>query len=158
MQSRSRIDPKIEKARIETAISGDAMIPPVCIRQALRGEAEKLTDIAIQSKAYWGYSDDFMRACVDELTVSSELIDDSEYHYVVAERETQIIGFYALEGFVDDEIELGALFVDPAHIGKGVGKSLIEEAKHHAKKLGAKRLIFRATRMPNSFIAPLVGF
>ena len=51
-----------------------------------------------------------------------------------------MVGFYELEGLSGDEIELGALFVDPNHIGTGVGKVLIEKAKNHAVNLGARKL------------------
>jgi len=33
-----------------------------------------LSNLAFRSKAHWGYSDEFMAACRDELTYSSEKI------------------------------------------------------------------------------------
>ena len=109
-------------------------------RQANPGDATFLSSLAIRSKAYWGYSTEFMKACVDELTVSSADIKDKSCHYMLAEIDKKIIGFYQLEELVGDEIELGALFVDPEHIGAGVGKALIQRAIHHAGHLGASRL------------------
>jgi len=116
------------------------MSKSLTIRAANLSDAEFLSNLAIRSKAYWGYSSDFMNACLDELSVSRAYVESSDFHYAVAELDENIVGFYALEGLSGDEIELGALFVDPDHIGTGVGKALIEEAKIHAAKLGAGKL------------------
>lgn len=110
------------------------------LREAISKDATYLSSLAVRAKAYWGYSVEFMDACTEELSVLPAFIESNDYHYVVAEIDEVIVGFYALEGLCGDEIELGALFVDPAHIGTGVGKVLIEQAKHHALCLGAKKL------------------
>lgn len=116
------------------------MTAPVIIRDAVPDDAAYLSLLAIRSKAHWGYSAEFMDACVDELSVSPGHIENCDFHYVVAVVNTQAAGFYALEGLSGDEIELGALFVDPDHIGTGVGKTLVESAKLHAVNLGARKL------------------
>jgi len=116
------------------------MSKSITLQEAVLDDAGCLSRIAIRSKAYWGYSTEFMDACVEELSVSRAYIGNSNFHYVVAIVDEQIVGFYALEGLFGDEIELGALFVDPDHIGTGVGKALIEKAKQHAVNLGARKL------------------
>jgi GNAT superfamily N-acetyltransferase len=116
------------------------MTTPVIIREAVADDAACLSLLAIRSKAHWGYSAEFMDACVEELSVSPDHIDNCDFHYVVAMVNEQVAGFYALEGLSADEIELGALFVDPDHIGTGVGKTLVERAKLHAVNLGARKL------------------
>ena len=116
------------------------MSKSVITREAISGDAAFLTNLAIRSKAHWGYSTEFMEACVDELTVSSANIAKGDFHYVVAVIDEEVVGFYELEGLSGDEIELGALFVDPDHIGTGVGKALIERVKRHAVNLGASKL------------------
>ena len=47
------------------------------IRDAVTNEAEHLSDIAMRSKAYWGYSDAFLEKCRDELSVQPFDIEDS---------------------------------------------------------------------------------
>lgn len=116
------------------------MSKPVIIREAVSDDASFLSSLAIRSKAYWGYSTEFMDACIDELSVSPAYIENCDFHYVVAVVNKEIVGFYELEGLSGDEIELGALFVDPDHIGTGIGKALIERAKSHAVNLGARKL------------------
>jgi GNAT superfamily N-acetyltransferase len=112
----------------------------VIIRNAISDDAALLSNLAIRSKAYWGYSSEFMQACVDELTISPASIEREDYHFVVAVIDKTIVGFYELEGLSGDEIELDALFVEPAHIGTGIGKALIERAKEHAVNLGATKI------------------
>jgi N-acetylglutamate synthase-like GNAT family acetyltransferase len=84
-----------------------------------------LTQLAIRSKAVWGYDDEFMERAKRELTVTPELI---ERHIVtVAEREGDVVGFCELE--VDGRVAwLRALFVCPNHIRTHVGRLLFEHA------------------------------
>lgn len=107
------------------------------IRAAQSSEAGTLSRIAMRSKAYWGYSEDFMAACVDELSVSAADIARDDFHCSVAADGDVVLGFYVLEKQLKDQIELGALFVAPEHIGAGVGKALIDSAKQHAVDLGS---------------------
>jgi GNAT superfamily N-acetyltransferase len=123
---------------------------PVIIRDAVPDDAAYLSLLAIRSKAHWGYSAEFMDACVNELSVSPGQIENCDFHYVVAMVNAQVAGFYALEGLSGEEIELGALFVDPDHIGTGVGKALVERAKLHAVNLGARKLNIQGD--PNAVI------
>jgi GNAT superfamily N-acetyltransferase len=109
-------------------------------RPALATDAANLSLLARRSKAHWGYPDEFMLACQQELTTTEASIRDGDIYYEVALERQTVIGFYALEGLGDDEIELGALFVDPPYIGQGIGRQLMERAKSRAARLGAHRL------------------
>ncbi len=119
------------------------------IRKARQYEAEILSNLALRSKAYWGYSEDFMEACVRELTYSPDRIQNN--HFFVAETNDSIVGFYALDRLSSTEIELDALFVDPASIGKGYGRCLIEHAKITATNLGASILVIQADPNAKNF-------
>jgi GNAT superfamily N-acetyltransferase len=111
------------------------------IRRALPEEAEALSELAFRSKAHWGYSDAFMRACRTELTLSR---DDIETHPTfVVESRGEAIGFYTLERVADDEVELGYLFVEPSAIGRGYGRRLLEHAKRQAVGLGFRSLVIQ---------------
>lgn len=111
------------------------------IRKAKPQEAKSLSELAMRSKAYWGYSGEFMEACRDELTVTSESIESNDLYYVVAEREAKLLGYYAVSKCNETECELEALFVEPVDIGTGVGKALMDHAKRTAVTLGGKVLI-----------------
>ena len=116
------------------------MVIPVSFRDALPADATELSELAFRSKAHWGYSTEFMQACRRELTVTPASIAGDEILYVVAVIQQELAGFYALEDLANTRIELGALFVEPNQIGKGIGKQLVTRAKAHAIKLGARSL------------------
>lgn len=113
------------------------------IRDAVSQEADLLTDLALRSKAHWGYSKQFLESCRDELTVHPALVEHDDYRYVVAEEKESIVGYYALKADTPDIFELEAIFVDPRHIRTGVGKKLLEHAIRRLSRLGAKRLVIQ---------------
>lgn len=103
------------------------------IRKANIREADCLSNLAFRSKAYWGYNDDFMEACRDDLTVSAEYIASSLVF--VLEEDDRIQGFMGLEQ-EDGHCLLRDLFVDPEAIGKGYGRALWEHMIKVTKDLG----------------------
>jgi GNAT superfamily N-acetyltransferase len=110
------------------------------IRAVLPDDAAALTGLAMRSKAYWGYPPEFMARCRAELTVSPADVLDERLDYRLAEQDAMIVGFYALETLPGDEVELEALFVEPAHIGTGVGRLLMQHALRNAARRRARRL------------------
>jgi len=113
------------------------------IRNAEGHEAAKLSSLAIRSKAYWGYTREFMEACREELTVTSDEINSANFQYVVAEYGTKIVGFYAIEHLASSEYELEALFVEPDYIGAGIGRALMNHAKKTVKEMGGRTLLIQ---------------
>ncbi len=114
------------------------------IRNVKPHEANALSELAIRSKAYWGYSAEFMAACKNELSVSPSKLENSQFHYVVTKRRDEILGFYALEHLSESAFELDALFVEPKHIGSGVGRSLLTHAMTYAAELGGDTLTLQS--------------
>ena len=112
------------------------------IRRALHDEAESLGHLAFRSKAYWGYSEDFMEACRAELTLSASYL--REHSAFIIECDQTVAGFYTLERLSHTEVELGYLFVEPSMIGKGYGRKLIDHAKEHARSLGYESMIIQS--------------
>lgn len=125
------------------------------IRRAISSEAKFLSDLALRSKAYWGYSPEFIEACRQELTYSSQDIDKNQFF--VAELNTQIIGFFALETITSTTVELEALFIDPAYINRGYGCKLINFAKSVAKDLGGEIMIIQGDPHANNFYLKVGG-
>jgi GNAT superfamily N-acetyltransferase len=102
------------------------------IRQALESEAIELTNLAIRSKASWGYSEDFLEACRNELTISAR--DFQTHHLRVAVIDGMIVGFFQL--IVNkSEAELSHLFVEPDYLKQGIGRRLLEDALSLARAL-----------------------
>ena len=111
------------------------------IRQALPSEVEQLSKLAFRSKAHWGYSDRFMQACLEELTINKCYIENNPTF--VIEDTRNIIGFYSLERISASEVELSYLFVESDFIGKGYGRKLMMHAQEEARQLGYSKMIIQ---------------
>jgi ribosomal protein S18 acetylase RimI-like enzyme len=111
------------------------------IRDARRTEVDVLTALAVASKASWGYDDDFMAACRDELTVRPDDLDGATVR--VAIEGNTILGFAATE-LDGNSAELTALFVAPDAMRRGVGRALLRDATHLAKARGARHIRIEA--------------
>lgn len=109
------------------------------IRRARPDEADLLSALAFRSKAHWGYPKSFMEACRSELTLSPSYIDAHPTFDI--ELEGVVVGFYSLEALSANQVELGYLFVEPAHIGRGFGRRLMEHAKREARALGYRAMV-----------------
>lgn len=91
------------------------------IRRAQPSDSETLTGVAVRSEAHWGYDPAFMETFREVYQVTEEFI--ARNPTFVAEEDGTIVGFYAL---VPEEAgpSLEYLYLEPSHIGKGLGKAL----------------------------------
>jgi GNAT superfamily N-acetyltransferase len=120
------------------------------IRAADPGEARKLTDLTLRSKAHWGYSEAFMAAAVHELEFRPEKFQPDFLVYVVEERDT-VAGFCSLLPMDRTTIELHDLFVDVPFIRHGYGKKLWLHAVDIARASGFSRMILTADPNAEAF-------
>ena len=111
------------------------------IRAAAPGESRFLSDLAMRSKAHWGYSRDFLEACRGPLTVTEAFV--RECSVFVLEHEHRIAGFYGMLRQGQD-VALEFLFVEPTAIGKGIGRQLWQHAISTARHLKARYLLVDA--------------
>ncbi|GAB2725708.1 GNAT family N-acetyltransferase [Kitasatospora kifunensis] len=111
------------------------------IRAAQLNEAEILSELALRSKAHWGYDEEFLAACQDELSIPASEVES--LRTVVAEQGGRILGFATLEGN-PPEGALGMLFVEPDAIGQGIGRRLFEHVTASARTLGFQHLTIDA--------------
>jgi len=122
------------------------------IRAARPDEGTLLSQLAFESKAYWGYSPQFMAQCRDELRVSDELLASGLVW--VATLAEQVLGFYSLEWMESDAsptLDLKHLFVAPERLRQGVGSALFEHAALRAATLGAKLLVIQSDPSAEAF-------
>jgi predicted N-acetyltransferase YhbS len=117
--------------------------PPaeVVIRRATPAEADLLSALAQRSKAHWGYSAEFMEACRPELRYEAPRIAANPVF--VAETVAGVAGFYSIQPLSPSTVELDGLFVEPASIGKGLGRRLVEHARQTAVAAGATIMIIQ---------------
>lgn len=121
------------------------------IRAALADDAAALSELAVRSKGYWGYPSDFLDACRAELTVDPRRIGSADFRCFVAHTDDTLLGYYALEALSDGVYELEALFVEPEHIGKGVGRSLMRHAIDVLRARNAVRLVIQGDPNAHDF-------
>lgn len=108
------------------------------IRRARAEEAHLITELALRSKAHWGYPPAFVEACRLALTLSPADIERSVV--CVVERDGAVAGYYQLAG-EPPEGSLDALFVDEPFIGEGLGRRLLGHAVATACRMGFASLL-----------------
>ncbi len=119
------------------------MSADVTVRPAQPEEAGALSELAIRSKAHWGYSSDFLEACRDELRVDADSLEGDVETCYVATDGGSILGYCSFDAVSAVRYELDALFVEPRHIGRGIGRRLAEFAIAELTKRGASVLVIQ---------------
>ncbi len=105
-------------------------------------DAKKLTEIALTSKAFWGYSKELIESWREDLTITPKMILGCfVFKFIVNDA---IAGFYALNPPKVNTIELEMLFVLPAFIGKGIGKDLLHHSFEKVKNQNVKSMTLLA--------------
>jgi GNAT superfamily N-acetyltransferase len=117
----------------------------VTIRSPAADEGGRLKEIAIASKASWGYELDKVKEWADRGDFSPAQL--GKLDMFVAQAEDRAIAWCSLERR-GDLWWLADLWVEPAWIGKGVGRRLFHHGARHAQRQGARRLEWEAE--PNS--------
>jgi GNAT superfamily N-acetyltransferase len=107
------------------------------IRRAVVGDAARLTDLALRSKAVWGYDAAFMDACRVELTIGAESIP-RQPTFLLEERG-RIAGFYQLR-LSGPSAAVAQFFIAPEALRSGLGRRLWRHLERTARDAGAHRL------------------
>lgn len=113
----------------------------ITLRSAERSEAAVLSDLCLRAKAVWGYDAAFLADCAEELSISPERMNAETLQ--VAELGGELAGVVEItlrrpQGTVEK------LFVEPAHMEKGVGRCLLNWAKDQARGFGIRTLVVEA--------------
>lgn len=109
----------------------------VIVRRARLEELADLTELCLRSKAHWGYDQDFIDSCREELTLTAAQLKSSDIR--VAESCGKPVGVVQLV-VEDTQAELEKLFIEPDVIGQGFGGILMRWALGWAGALGANSL------------------
>jgi GNAT superfamily N-acetyltransferase len=124
------------------------------IRRARADEAAGLSELAVRSKAHWGYDAAFMARCREALRVDPANI--KRYPYFLAERDGELLGFYGFEP-EQEQVGLAFFFVAPEAIGSGLGRALLDHAKKTARAEGYDELIAIADPNAAAFYEKMGG-
>jgi predicted N-acetyltransferase YhbS len=144
-------------------------------RSAKPDEAKTLSELSARSKAHWPYDNEYLALAKSITHVYPEDIENWP-HIVATDGET-IFGFTAICE-VQGEKMLDHLWIEPAHMRKGIGCSLFYKAIEEAKKLswrsftitsdpfaepfylkmGATRIGERESKIKTGFFLPLLEF
>lgn len=126
----------------------------VSIRPARPEEAGFLSDLALRSKAHWGYDAEFLASCRGELTLGGEEL--ASRRTAVAERDGSVVGFTTLEGEPPQGV-LGMMFIEPDAIGQGIGRLLFTHAVEVAQALGFTQFTIDADPNAEPFYEAMGG-
>jgi GNAT superfamily N-acetyltransferase len=113
----------------------------VAIRPARPDEGERLRQIALEAKAFWGYDRDWVRSWVAQGDFSAEALTSRPV--LVAEAGGRAVAFAVVlprgpVAWLDD------LWVEPSRMRRGIGTMLFEAAAARARELGAERMEWEA--------------
>ena len=106
------------------------------IRNAHEDEGAIITQVALLSKAHWGYDPVFLEKCIPDLTVDQFYI--RENRVFVATAAEKIVGFYSII-LEEDGYYLDNMFILPEYIGKGLGKNLWMHMLEEFQRMDVKR-------------------
>lgn len=120
------------------------------IRRARAGESRDLTALALRSKAHWPYDEAFMSVIRRVLKITEEQI---RAHVVLVHETAGVIDGVGVLACFDDEWEVDHLWVEPAEIGRGIGRRLLDALLARARRLGAERVLVESDPHAEDFYA-----
>ncbi len=111
---------------------------PTGIRPAQAADLPALAALALRSKAHWGYDAAFMEACREELALTEGDLAGSDVAVIDGlEGQPVAMAQVVMEG---DRASLHKLFIDPGHMGRGLGRAMMIWATETARAKGAKEM------------------
>ncbi|MEM8931794.1 MAG: GNAT family N-acetyltransferase [Acidobacteriota bacterium] len=117
-----------------------------------------MSTIARVAKAHWGYPQAWLDAWHDQLTITPADLDRFEIvgAWLDATHDDGLVAFLALSlDARGEEGEIEHLWVDPAAMGNGIGRALVEHANARARRRGARRLRIESDPYAEAFYARL---
>jgi GNAT superfamily N-acetyltransferase len=126
------------------------MNPGPTIRRASSSDTALLGELAIRSKAHWGYGAQFMETFAAELGFTPDLVRESAAF--VAEAGGEALGFYVLS-IEKGHPTLRDLWIEPRAMGKGVGAALWAHMIGQARTLGYAKVRIESDPNAEGFYA-----
>ena len=99
-------------------------------RPAKLSECAALNTLIRESKGFWPYSDGFIDQFMQQWGINESYLQTNEI--ILFEKEEHVIGLFSFKMNHDNKPELDLFFVNRNHIGKGIGKSIWQQALNYA--------------------------
>jgi GNAT superfamily N-acetyltransferase len=115
----------------------DSAFAQMMSRQAQRSDVERLHEITVAAKAHWGHDLSWVENWVAAGDFANVAVARGEAWLI--EIDGAIAGWSALQ-LRGDVAWLEDLWVDPAYMGRGVGRTLFLDATARATTAGADRM------------------
>lgn len=125
--------------------------PELQILKAQGKDAQKLTELTLRSKDYWGYGATQIESWKEELTITEAYILENEVYKLVTGND--LIGFYAFLPENKRKVKLNFLFIEPDYIGHGYGKLLLTNFLQRVMNMGYGKVTLDADPFAKSFYA-----
>lgn len=107
-----------------------------------------ITALMLRSKRSWGYSDAFMELVAEDMTLTAADIEAD--HVEVAESGGMLVAMSRLQRRADHSW-LQDLFVDPDHMGRGLGRRLFDRAVARSQEWGYREMRFESDPNAETF-------
>lgn len=121
----------------------------VQIDNAQESDSDVLTEISFAAKRHWNYPDKYFDTWRNELTITKDYI--TQNIVIKALYQSFALGFFSIvenkadfysgEIFVNKGFWLEHLFIKPEYHKLGIGRLLIDHAKHISKNVGISDLL-----------------
>ena len=112
-------------------------------------DAAALTAIAHAAKRHWGYPEPWIAAWRETLTIQSDFIA-SNFAFSAVDENSHAVGFYVLTT-EKDGLHLDHLWVTPAAMGQGIGRTLFRHAVDQARELSHRSFLIEADPNAEAF-------
>ncbi|MGB5211974.1 MAG: GNAT family N-acetyltransferase [Gammaproteobacteria bacterium] len=122
------------------------------IRQAMPGESDALSQLALRAKAHWGYPDESMRQWRDELLITADAIQQRPTF--VVDGDSGPAAVLQIESRTEPW-EIECLWVHPDAMRSGYGTALVRHAASYARHNGQTRLAIDADPNAEAFYVAL---
>lgn len=124
----------------------------VTFRAAQAEDAPELTRLAHAAKAHWGYPAEWLALWEAELTLTAAQV--GRLDITCALLDGAIAGFAAVSG-TGAERDLAHFWIDPASMGRGIGRALFAHVRDALARAGVRRLTIVADPNAEGFYRQL---
>ena len=125
------------------------------VEEAKTFDANELSELTIRSKSHWNYSKKQLEEWKDDLTITSDYINEKEVYKLIDNKS--LIGYYSYFKLNEIDIKMENLFIEPKYIGQGYGKFLMSDFLQRIKEAGFKKVTLDADPNAEKFYS-YIGF